>query len=88
MLSHILSNEMTLYIKTRKFHINVSDKSYIELHKLLHKQYTEQEETIDIVAGHTNKLGGKTIGTMKEFAHLARVKKSPGKYPSQREMMK
>lgn len=88
MLSTILSDEITLYIKTRKFHWNVSGESFMELHKLFQSQYTEIEETIDLVAERINKLGGKTIGTMKEFSDLTRLKESPGKYPSQKEMMK
>lgn len=88
LLSTILSDEMTLYIKTRKFHWNVSGESFMELHKLFQGQYTELEETIDLVAERISKLGGKTIGTMKEFSHHSRIKESPGKYPSQKEMLK
>jgi len=88
LLETILSDEMTLYVKTRKFHWNVSGESFMELHKLFQAQYTELEETIDLVAERINKLGGKTIGTMKEFLHRTRLKESPDKYPSQKEMMK
>ena len=88
LLSTILSDEMTLYIKTRKFHWNVSGESFMELHKLFENQYTELETTMDSVAERINKLGGKTIGTMKEFSALTRLKESPDKYPSQKEMMK
>jgi starvation-inducible DNA-binding protein len=87
-LETILSDEMILYVKTRKFHWNVSGESFMELHKLFQAQYTELEETIDLVAERINKLGGKTIGTMKEFLHRTRLKESPDKYPSQKEMMK
>ena len=88
LLEVILSDEMTLYIKTRKFHWNVSGESFMELHKLFQSQYTEMEETIDEVAERISKLGGKTIGTMKEFSQHSRLKELPGKYPSQKEMLK
>jgi starvation-inducible DNA-binding protein len=88
LLSIILADEMTLYIKTRKFHWNVSGQSFMELHKLFQSQYTELEETIDLIAERINKLGGKTIGTMQEFNAISRLKESPDKYPSQKEMMK
>jgi starvation-inducible DNA-binding protein len=88
LLSTILSDEMTLYIKTRKFHWNVCGESFMELHKLFQGQYTGLEETIDQIAERINKLGGKTIGTMQEFLSLTRLKESPEKYPSQKEMMK
>lgn len=88
LLETILSDEMILYVKTRKFHWNVSGDSFMEIHKLFQAQYTELEETIDQVAERINKLGGKTIGTMKEFLHHTRLKESPDKYPSRKEMMR
>lgn len=88
MLSIALADEMTLYIKTRKFHWNVSGQSFMELHKLFEAQYTELEERIDEIAERINKLGSNTIGTMEEFSKLTRIKESPGKYPNQTEMIK
>ena len=88
LLSVILSDEMTLYIKTRKFHWNVSGESFMELHKLFENQYKQLEEIIDLVAERINKLGGKTIGTMKEFTKHSRLKETPDRYPSQIEMLK
>ncbi len=87
-LSTVLSDEMVLYIKTRKFHWNVKGESFMELHKLFEKQYTEQEACIDEVAERINKLGSNTIGTMNEFGKHANIKESPGKYPSSKEMIK
>ena len=88
LLSTILSDEMMLYVKTRKFHWNVSGDSFMELHKLFQSQYTELEEIIDEIAERINKLGSKTIGTMKEFMEQTRLKESPNTYPSQKDMMK
>lgn len=87
LLSIILADEMTLYVKTRKFHWNVSGESFMELHKLFQSQYTELEEVIDEIAERINKLGSKTIGTMKEFAGLTRLKESPNVYPAQKIMI-
>ena len=87
-LSSILANEMTLYIKIRKFHWNVSGQSFMELHKLFEGQYTQLEQSVDEVAERISKLGGKTIGTMKEFADLTIIKESPNHYPAQKEMIK
>ena len=86
-LSIILSDEMTLYIKTRKFHWNVAGESFMELHKLFESQYTELEIIIDEVAERINKLGGKTIGTMNEFTLLTRIIEHPNKYPVQKAMI-
>lgn len=87
-LSSILANEMTLYVKLRKFHWNVSGESFMEFHKLFEGQYIELEAFIDEVAERISKLGGKTIGTMKEFSDLTIIKESPNHYPSQKEMVK
>lgn len=88
LLEAILADEMILYVKTRKFHWNVSGNSFMELHKLFQSQYAELEETIDEVAERIGKLGGNTIGTMKEFTGLTRLKEAPAKYPSQKDMIK
>lgn len=87
-LSSILANEMTLYVKLRKFHWNVSGESFMEFHKLFESQYTQLEASIDEIAERISKLGGKTIGTMKEFSDLTIIKESPNHYPSQKEMVK
>ena len=86
-LSSILANEMTLYINLRKFHWNVSGQSFMELHKLFEGQYTQLEVSIDETAERISKLGGKTIGTMKEFSELTIIKESPNQYPGQKEML-
>lgn len=87
LLAIVLSDEMALYIKTRKFHWNVTGESFMELHKLFEAQYTELEMTIDEVAERINKLGSKTIGTMKEFSSLTRIEEHPNKYPNQKAML-
>lgn len=87
-LTTILADEMTLYVKTRKFHWNVTGESFMEIHKLFQVQYTQTEETIDQVAERISKLGGKTIGTMEEFLDSTRLKESPGRNPSRNEMIK
>lgn len=88
MLSVVLADEMTLYVKTRKFHWNVSGQSFMELHKLFEVQYTQLEEIIDELAERISKLGSNTIGTMSEFTEITRLKEAPGKYPSQQDMLK
>lgn len=87
MLSTVLSDEMTLYIKTRKFHWNVSGESFMELHKLFEHQYKELEEIIDEVAERIGKLGGKTIGTMNQYAQHTRLKEWPNEYPNRMKMI-
>ena len=87
-LSMILADEMTLYVKTRKFHWNINGYNFMELHKLFQDQYSSLEETIDQVAERISKLGCNTIGTMQEFLAQTRLKESPEEYPSQKDMIR
>lgn len=86
-LGTILADEMTLYIKTRKAHWNVSGESFMELHKLFEEQYKKLEESIDEVAERIGKLGDKTIGTMEEYLALTSIKEHPGVYVSSKEVI-
>lgn len=87
-LSTILADAVLLYTKTRKFHWNVSGNSFMELHKLFEDHYEKLEAAIDEIAERINKIGFKTPGTMAEFLDAATLKESPGKYPTQTEMIK
>lgn len=88
LLSGALANAMTLYVKTRKAHWNVSGESFMELHKLYENQYKQLEEAIDEIAERIGKMGHKTIGTMEEYLKLAVIKEHPGKYGSSKETIK
>jgi starvation-inducible DNA-binding protein len=88
LLSNGLSNEIMLYTKTRKFHWNVYGESFMEFHKLFEAQYKELEEAIDEIAERINQLGGKTIGTTKEFGERTVIKESPGEYPDSMSMIR
>ena len=87
-LAAALSDEMILYVKTRKSHWNVAGESFMELHKLFENQYKQLEEAIDEIAERIGKLGHKTIGTMHEFLKVASIKESPGEYASSKDMLK
>ncbi len=87
-LSIILSNEMTLYIKTRKAHWNITGENFMELHKLFESQYKQLEISIDEIAERIGKLGEKTIGTMNEFLKLSSIEEHPTNYSSSKNTMK
>ncbi|MDP4148621.1 MAG: DNA starvation/stationary phase protection protein [Bacteroidota bacterium] len=88
LLTSGLADEAVLYTKTRKFHWNVAGESFMELHLLFEKQYTELAEAIDEIAERISKLGGHPIGTMHEFLQQTHLKEAPGKYPTRKEMIK
>lgn len=88
LLTMLLSDEVTLYTKTRKFHWNVGGESFMELHKLFEGQYKQLEGYIDEIAERISKLGDKTIGTLDEFRKLTTIKEHPGQYPASMDMIK
>jgi starvation-inducible DNA-binding protein len=87
-LTQLLANEMTLYVKTRKAHWNVSGESFMELHKLYENQYKQLEAYIDEIAERVGKLGHNAIGTLSEFLKFTTIKENPGKNFSTKETLK
>ena len=87
LLNKTLADEMILYIKTRKFHWNVSGESFMELHKLFEDQYKQLEKAIDEIAERVGKLGGVAYGTTKEYASTSQLKETPGKNPTSKQMI-
>lgn len=85
-LTVVLSNAMILYVKTRKFHWNISGSSFMELHKLFENDYNDLEHNIDEIAERISKLGEKPIGTMKDFLKHGSLKESDSN-PSQKGML-
>ena len=88
LLNHVLADGNVLYIKLRKFHWNLSGDNFMELHQLFEEQYDAVAEAIDEVAERISTLGGVAIGTTSEFAELSLLIESPGKIPTNQEMIK
>lgn len=85
-LTAVLSNAMILYVKTRKFHWNITGASFMELHKLFESQYNDLEKDIDEIAERISKLGGSPVGSMKEFLKNGSLKESETN-PTQKVMI-
>ena len=86
-LNHLLADEYLLYTKTRNYHWNITGSNFNELHKFFESQYTALEEIIDEVAERARSLGGRSLGTLKEFLNETRLKESPGESPKARKML-
>lgn len=80
-LAAVLSDSVILYLKTRKFHWNVSGESFMEYHKLFENQYRQLEIAIDETAERIGKLGSPTIGTSSEFAKTQSTERIPWEIP-------
>lgn len=86
-LNTLLSDEYLLYTKTRNYHWNVTGPQFNDLHKFFEEQYTELSEVVDDTAERARSLGGRALGTLKEFSQHARLTEHPDQYPRGREMI-
>ncbi len=81
-LNAVLADEYVLYTKTRNYHWNVTGTHFSEYHKFFEAQYEALDEMIDEVAERARSLGGRALGTLKEFLKVARLKEEPGEVPA------
>ena len=86
-LNRVLADQQVLYVKTRKYHWNITGRLFYSLHKLLEEQYTALAAASDEVAERARSLGGLSIGTMQEFIECATLKEQPGDHPDAETMI-
>lgn len=86
-LSAILSNEISLYVKTRRFDWNVSKVNSAEMHNLFQFQYLQLEKSIKQITDRISRLGGQSVNTMKEYLALSPLPDAPENYPASKEMI-
>jgi starvation-inducible DNA-binding protein len=85
-LARLLADSYGLYLKTHKFHWNVTGPMFTTLHTLFETQYTELAMAVDEIAERIRALGALAPGSYSEFAALAKVKEAKGK-PSAHKMI-
>jgi starvation-inducible DNA-binding protein len=85
-LNALLADEFLLYTKARNYHWNVTGLHFHDLHKFFESQYEELNGIVDEVAERARTLGGRTLGTMKEFLKVVRLKEEPGEVPAAKGM--
>ncbi len=88
LLSALLSNEISLYVKTRRFDWNVSKVNSLEMHKLFQFQYVQLEKSIKEITQRINKLGSRSVNTMNEILRLSPINEAPKHYPGSKGMIR
>jgi starvation-inducible DNA-binding protein len=78
-LDLVLADEYVLYTKTRNFHWNVVGPHFNDMHKFFEAQYDVLDGHVDAVAERSRSLGGRALGSLKEFLAAARLKESVGR---------
>lgn len=77
-LSHVLADSYTLYVKTHKFHWNVTGPMFQTLHATFETQYTELQDAVDAIAERIRALGEFAPGSFVEFQELSAIKETKG----------
>lgn len=86
-LSRLLADSYTLYLKTHKFHWNVTGPMFQTLHLMFETQYNELALAVDSIAERIRALGFYAPGSYAEFAKLASIKETEG-VPKAEEMIR
>jgi starvation-inducible DNA-binding protein len=87
MLNMRLCDEYVLYTKTRNYHWNVVGPRFSQLHDFFKEQYETLDGMVDDVAERARQLGGKSLGTLEEFARHSNINEHPGQYPDAQAMI-
>lgn len=76
-LSKLLAESYTLYLKTHKYHWNVTGPMFQTLHLMFEQHYNDLALAVDEIAERIRVLGVKAPGSYTEFAELSAVKEDP-----------
>jgi starvation-inducible DNA-binding protein len=87
-LNQLLSDEYVLYVKTQKYHWNVTGPWFGQLHGLFNNQYEDLSNHIDSIAERVRALGAKAYGTLTEFSQQSNLKEEQGVNPEALVMIK
>jgi starvation-inducible DNA-binding protein len=85
-LSHLLADTYTLYLKTHKFHWNVTGPMFQTLHLMFEAQYTELALAVDLIAERIRALDVLAPGSYSEFTQLSSIEEDTGT-PNAQEMI-
>lgn len=85
-LSKVLADSYTLYLKTHKYHWNVTGPMFQTLHTMFETQYNELAIAVDDLAERIRALGEKAPGSYAEFSKLTSIAEDESA-PKAREMI-
>jgi starvation-inducible DNA-binding protein len=72
-LAKVLADSYTLYLKTHKYHWNVTGPMFQTLHVMFEQQYTELAMAVDEIAERVRALGALSPGSYREFLALTSI---------------
>ena len=86
-LSYLLADSYTLYLKTHKYHWNVTGPMFQTLHLMFETQYNELALAVDLIAERIRALGAPAPATYREFGALSAVTEDDD-HPDAMEMIR
>ncbi len=72
-LDRTLADECVLSAKTRNFHWNVTGFHFSAMHKFFEEQYDALDGIVDETAERSRSIGGRALGSMKDFLLKTRL---------------
>jgi len=72
-LALVLADSYTVYLKTHKYHWNVTGPMFQTLHVMFEGQYTELALAVDEIAERIRALGTLSPGSYREFGKLTSI---------------
>ena len=79
-LNLLLADLVVEYHKLQNFHWYVKGKSFFTLHGKLEELYNSVNKSIDEVAENILIIGGKPLGSLKEFLAHSKIKEEEDRY--------
>ena len=86
-LAKLLADTYTLYLKTHKFHWNVTGPLFATLHEMFEKEYLALADAIDTIAESIRALGFPAPGSYAEFLKLTEIQEETS-VPDAQTMLK
>tara|TARA_B100001971_G_scaffold84647_1_gene78246 strand:+ start:355778 stop:356248 length:471 start_codon:yes stop_codon:yes gene_type:complete len=87
-LAKLLAESYTLYLKTHKYHWNVTGPMFQTLHLMFEQHYNDLALAVDELAERIRVLGVKAPGSYKEFGDLSSIQEDTSKDTSANDMIK
>ena len=87
-MATLLAETYTLYLKTHKYHWNVTGPMFQTLHKMFEDHYNDLAVAVDEIAERIRVLGEKAPGSYQEFTKLSAVKGDAGFQVAAKDMIK
>lgn len=86
-LSRLLAETYSLYLKTHKYHWNVTGPMFQTLHVMFEEHYNALALAVDEIAERIRVMEVKAPGSYSEFAELSSVKEDPSPNANANEMI-